>query len=93
MLTETDRTIERIYKTGLENIKALYHFHLPKCEQPGCFRKLSANEDKRGHTLCGICYTAELKAKRMKKRFPDPVPLEKFPAGIGAVTGVKSFTP
>jgi hypothetical protein len=78
MLTDTDRRIEQIYKTGLMRIKTLYHFRLPKCEQPGCFRKLSAKDDKRGHTICEICYKAELKAHRMKKCFHNSVPMEQF---------------
>jgi hypothetical protein len=65
MITDTDRRIEQIYNTGLKRIKTLYHFRLPKCEQPGCFRKLSAKDDKHGHTICEICYNAERKAKRI----------------------------
>jgi hypothetical protein len=65
MPTDTDRRIELIYRAGLKSIKTLYHFRLPKCEQPGCFRKLSAKDDKHGHTLCEICYNVERKAKRV----------------------------
>jgi hypothetical protein len=79
MLTDTDRRIEQIYQTGLMRIKTLYHFHRPKCEQPGCTRKLSTKDDKHGHTLCGICYTAELKTKRLAKAFNNPVPPVKSP--------------
>ena len=68
MLSESDRRIDLMYRAGLERIKLLCHFHLPKCKQPGCFRKLNAKDDRLGHKLCGICYTAELKAKRLKKR-------------------------
>lgn len=68
MITDTDRRIELMYHAGLEGIKTLYHFHLPKCDRPGCFRKLSARDDKRRHTMCEICYTAELKAKRVLRK-------------------------
>ena len=78
MPTDTDRRIEQIYKAGLKGIKTLYHFRLPKCEQPGCIRKLSAKDDKRGHTICEICYNGELKAKRvLLKNSHRPVTLLK----------------
>jgi hypothetical protein len=78
MLTDSDRRIDVMYRAGLERIKLLCHFHLPKCRRPGCFRKLSSKDDRLGRTLCGICYTAELKAKRVKKILHTVVPVEKF---------------
>jgi hypothetical protein len=81
MLTDTDRRIEQIYRAGLESIKILYHFHLPKCEQPGCVRKVSAKDDKRGHKLCEICYKTDQKIKREKNTFIAKVS-DKNPSAI-----------
>lgn len=67
MLTDSDRRIDLMYRAGLERIKLMCHFHLPKCRTPGCLRKLTQKEDRLGHTLCGICHIAGLKAKRLKK--------------------------
>jgi hypothetical protein len=67
MITDSDRRIEQIYQAGLMHIKKFYHFHLPKCSRPGCDRKISSREDKRGLTLCGICHAAALKEKRIQK--------------------------
>jgi hypothetical protein len=67
MITDSDRRIEQMYNAGLESIKLLYHFHRPQCKQRGCFKKLSAKDDRLGHTLCDICYHAELKTKRLAR--------------------------